>query len=287
MKKAILLSILLSLLTLTVQGKKVFRCEKFSLEYPSDFVTIPISNAPHMHLKIGNDKCWFTASYWNKEYAPGTSIWDDELYESCLNMPVNGDLLDVEKITITTKQGKRRAIRMKSVLKKSSYKTYSVNYMMINKGYLFVFCFFSDYDDIFLSSELSCQEKFFKGLSFSNFSTRISKTDSFYDYLLKAVKVLNAQCPFKADEITTFKSVVLSGKTVCIKMVIDDGYIDYVDFGILKDKQCRNFSNVLQKEFFMYLKTNGYSMSYLVYDQEDSLYKVIRVSPQDVLNYYE
>lgn len=266
------------------QAMKHFRGDLFSLDYPSDFSVIPISKAPHMCLKIGNNTCIFTASCWNKGYDANTSIWDDEIYESCKSIPVNGDLLGVDKVIIATKQGKRRSIRIMSVIKGSLSSTCSVSYMMIHNGYLFVFCFFSEQDDLFISSGLNHQERFLKGLAFKNAK---EKNEDFYSYLLKTIKGLNAQCPFKSDEITTYKNIILSGKTVCIKMEISDDYIESIDYSVLKSNLCANFSRALKKEFIMYLETHKYSMSYFIYDEEESLYKLMTISPQDILDYYD
>lgn len=287
--KRFLLTILFALVSLTVcfasQPMKHFKCAQFTFDYPATFKPIPISNAPHMRMKIASSKYIFTASCWNKNLDSNVSIWDDTVFENIAGLPINGELLGVEKITIETKYGRKRAVRQKSIVKDGSHSYCSITYFMINDGYLFIFCFFTDSSNAFFASSLQYQERFFKGLSFKKSTTSVSSDDEFYSYLLKTVKELNAQCPIRSDEVTTFRSVVLSGKTVCIKTTIAGRIKDYLDFDILKEKFCQNFCKALQKEFVEYLNRNNYSLSYFIFDEEENLVKVLTISPQDVLAY--
>lgn len=286
MKKSLLFFICLVLtinITMAQQTTKRFNCELFSFRYPSTFKTERIYNAPHMYLKISSPKYLVTLSGWNKMYGPDVSIWDDELYESSLNIPVNGELVSVDKIVVETQQGKRRAIRIQSKINGEYSTTYSVSYLMINSGYLFLGGFFSG-QNIFKASELIYQQRILRGLSFKQL---ISRNDEFKDYVMETVKGLNAQCPIKTDEITTLKNIFLSGKTVCIKMMVPSEYIELIDFSIFKSTLCENFSQTLEKSFVLLLKQEGYSVSYFIFDEADKLYQVLTISPQEILDNYE
>ncbi len=267
------------------QRMQIYKGERFTLSYPSDYATVPIQNAPHMCLKLGNERYLFTASYWDKGYRDGTSIWDDEIYEACKSLPVNGALLSVDKVMVTTNQGNRRSIRVMSRIDGEYTTTYTVNYFMINDSYLYIFGFLSD-RSIFLSKDLNYQKNFLKGLSF-NKNEGVSLSDDFYSYLLETVKTLNAQCPVKTDEITTIRSCVLSGKTVCIKLEVPNDVIDSVDYSLLKSIYCKNFSKAVPKYFFVYLNKYGYSLSYLIFDDLSELHKVMNILPSDVMAYYQ
>jgi hypothetical protein len=146
------------------QSMKQYSGKNFSLSYPSSYTPAPINNAPHMCLKLKNDNYIFTASYWDKGYSEGTSIWDDEIYEACKSLPVNGNLLAVDKITVPTKQDNRRSIRVISTIKENYSTICSVSYLMIQDSFLYIFAFFSD-NEIFLSKDLDYQKRFLKGLT--------------------------------------------------------------------------------------------------------------------------
>ena len=269
------------------QSMKHFKCDLFSFDYPSYYKTEPITNAPHMRMNVSCPKYMFTGSYWDKEFEPNTSIWDNDIFEGFASASINGKIIGVEKITLNTKSGKRRAIRLKSILTQGSIPMNAITYYMIKDVYLFVFCFFSYDSDIFSPSCLSYQENFFKGLSFTISNTQTAGDNEFYSYLLEAVKKLNAQCPYKTDEITTYRNIVLSGKTVCAKVTIADEAKDIIDFDLLKTEFCQNFMKAVPKNFFESLNEKGFSISYLIYDEEESLIKVLTISPKDVLKYYD
>lgn len=266
------------------QRMHVYNDRHFSLTYPSDYIPVAIKNAPHMHLKLQNNNYQFTASYWDKGYGEGTSIWDDEMYESCKSLPVHGDLLAVDKVIVSTMDGSRRSIRVMSTLKGNSNTIYSVSYLMIQGSYLYIYAFFSD-KDIFLSNDIEYQKKILKGLSFQH--NEMFSSDEFHDYLLGSVKSLNAQCPIKADDLTTIRSIVLSGRTICIRLEAPNGILNSIDYSILESNYCENFSKALPKKFFIYLKQYGYLLSYLIYDENNELHKILSISPEDIIGYYE
>lgn len=256
---------------------------RFSLSYPSDYRPVDIQNAPHMCLKLENNSYQFTASYWNKGYDESVSIWDDEMYEACNSLPIDGELLAVDKVKVSTKNGKMRSVRVMSTLNAEYSTINSVSYLMIQDGYLFLFAFYSD-KTIFEPADLEYQEKFLKGLFFQHYGE--DAFDDSYDYLMESVKSLNAQCPFYADEVTTIRSVVLSGKTVCIRLEASNEILESIDYSILESTFCENFSKTLPEKFFVYLEEYGYSLKYLIYDETNKLHKVLNISPMDVMEYY-
>lgn len=115
----------------------------------------------------------------------------------------------------------------------------------------------------------------------------VKSSDGFYDYLLESVKSLNAQCPFKTDEVTTIRNIALSGKTVCVRLEAPYEILNSIDYSILESISCENFSKALPKKFFVYLKQYGYSLSYLIYDETNKLHKVLNIAPGDVVEYYK
>jgi len=97
---------------------------------------------------------------------------------------------------------------------------------------------------------------------------------------------LNSQCPMQIDQCTTHMNVVLAGKTLMIKTMIDDSCENLVDYDEFKKKMCENFSVALEKPFVQYLDRNGYTMTYMIYNEYDRFKKKITISGREILNYY-
>lgn len=115
------------------------------------------------------------------------------------------------------------------------------------------------------------------------------ETEEFDKKLMATCKTLNAQCPINVDECTTHLSILLSGKTIMVKTFIDLeceelGYVDYDEF---KNKMCQNYRMALEKPFVEFMKRNGYSMVYLIVDENENVRKTINISAQDILNNYK
>lgn len=266
------------------QKNKQFKCDIFTFAYPSNYSQIPIQNASHMRLKIQNQKYVFAISYWDKGYKIDTNVWDDKFYESCKNLPLNGKIIGIEKVMVPTQQGRRRTIKIMSIIKETHLTVKSVTYIMIHNSYLFVFTFISE-GNTFKPSEIVYEDNFFKGLSFSVSNNINNNTNAnSHNYLLNTIKDLNAQCPFKADDITTYKNIILSGNLICVKLAIPKQILGDIDFSAFKTKMCINFRKAVPKEFLVQLQNDGYAFSYLIYDEEDILYKIINITPQDILS---
>lgn len=62
------------------------------------------------------------------------------------------------------------------------------------------------------------------------------------------------------------------------------GYVDYDEF---KNKMCQNYRMALEKPFVEFMKRNGYSMVYLIVDENENVRKTINISAQDILNNYK
>ena len=290
MKKMLLLlgTTLFSFLMTYGQASKTFDCGLFSFDYPTSFKPASIQNAPHMVLKLESDSYVFTASYWDKGFDDNVSIWDDEIYELYKQIPINdGTLVSITKETIQIKGGvMRRCLKLKTNTYRyaQGYDIYMkiTTYLMINNGYLFVFTFTSQ-GKYTKDSKTVYPDKMMKGLKFKTSQNKVSNFDN---YLLSVVKTLNSQCPIQVDECTTHLSVLLSGKTVMIKTIIDDSCESLVDYDEFKSKMCENFSVALEKPFVQYLDKNGYSMMYMIYNEYDRLKKKVTISGHDILNYY-
>lgn len=270
------------------QTSKTFDCGLFFFDYPSNFKPIPIQNAPHMVLKLESDSYIFTASYWDKGFDDNVSIWDDEIFDLYKQNPIGeGTLVGITRETIQTKGGAmRRCLKLKTNIYRYA-QGFDINmkittYLMIYNGYLFVFTFTSQ-GKYTKDSKTVYPDKIMKGLRFKSLKGNLS---NFNDYLLSVVKTLNSQCPMQVDECTTHMSVLLSGKTVMIKTIIDDSCEFLVDYDEFKSKMCENFSVALEKSFVQYLDRNGYTMMYMIYNEYDRLKKKVTISGHDILNYY-
>jgi hypothetical protein len=120
----------------------------------------------------------------------------------------------------------------------------------------------------------------------SNADVMLEKEDSIHKIIMDRVKQINTQCPIKADEATTYLQTLMSGKTLIIKAQIKDEYLDKIDYGKFKRKMCKNYSKLLDKQFVEFIKTEGYSVQYLFFDEHDIAITKIKISGEDILKYY-
>ena len=270
------------------QENKIFDCGLFSFEYPSTYKTSPIQNAPHMVLKLESDKYFFSASYWDKGLSEDMSIWDDEIFNLYKENAIgNGDLIDITRETIQTKSGPRRCLKLKTNIykRKQGVDIYIkvLSYLMLHKGYLFTFAFTSQ-GKYTQNTQTTYPDKIMKGLKFKTTDTI---NEDFDGYLIEIVKKLNEQCPMQIDDCTTHLHVLLSGKTVIMKTLVEDFCDDLVNYDEFKKKMCQNLSVALEKPFVQYLDSNGYSVIYMIYNENDRLKKKISITGRDILNYYQ
>ena len=154
---------------------------------------------------------------------------------------------------------------------------------MIQDGYLFTFAFVSE-GKYTKDSSTAYPDKIMKGLRLKK-SIQANTTD-FESYLIEVVKKLNAQCPMKVDRCTTHQQVLLSGKTIMIKTLIEDSCNSMVDYDEFKKKMCENFSLSLDKAFVKYLDKNGYSLVYMIYNENDRLKKKVTITCHNILGCY-
>lgn len=284
MKRILLLFPLLFAISGVAQTKRSFVCEQFSLSYPSSYKEVAINNAPHMKLKLQDNQRLFTASCWFKDYPSNVSIWDKEIYDTYLNMPLqNGNLVSVERSSVKIKDGVQRCLRIKTNLYVKGWQGHSVTFLMLNKGYLYTFCFYSDgrYNE---SSSTYYEENFLNGLSLIN-KKELETDQTFYNILLETIKGLNAQCPFQSDDCTIYRNILLTGKTISIKITIDDSCIDYIsdnDYDNFKNTLTNNFAKALTPLFINYLDEQKYRFVYIFYDEEDNLLKIETIDAKDM-----
>ena len=113
-----------------------------------------------------------------------------------------------------------------------------------------------------------------------------SESDQVREWFEQNAKQMNAQCPIRADEITTFKQVLLSGKTMMIKTQILNEYIDEIDFDEFKRLKCENYSKLLDKKFVEFIKNSGYIIQYVVFDEKGRAITKVDILGEDILEYY-
>lgn len=269
------------------QSDKIFDCGLFSFEYPNEFKNVPIQNAPHMVLKLESDTYFVSASFWDYGLDSSVSIWDDELVEHYSQIPIeNGELVGISKELIQTKSGKQRCLKLKSNVKNTINENYSfkmAQYLMINKGFLFIFTFLSE-GKYTKASPTSYPDKILGGLQFKN--NEIGSTQ-FQERMASTAKTLNDQCPIRTDDCTIFKNVILSGKSLMINTLVEDACDDLVDYDEFKENMASNMSGALDKEFVKYIDKEGYSIVYMIYNERDKLKKIIRISGSDILRNYK
>lgn len=284
MKKLLLLLFLSFTISSFSQTKKNYVCERFSLSYPSSYKMVAINNAPHMKLKIQDNQRMFTASYWYKGFPSDVSIWDDEIYDGYRSMPIqNGSLVSIDRSSIKIKNGIRRCLRIKSNLYGAGWQGKSVAFLMLKDGYLYIFCFYSD-GKYNAKSPTKYEENFLANLTLFNDEV-IKNDESFYNTVLDRVKVLNAQCPFRSDECTTYRQILLSGKTIIIKVTLDDNCLSSITdevFDHFKDTMSNNLAKALEPWFIQYLNQQRYKITYTFYDEGDNLLKIISINANDM-----
>lgn len=116
--------------------------------------------------------------------------------------------------------------------------------------------------------------------------SELEKQSKIRERLISNAKMMNKQCPVQVDECTIFKQVVVSGNIMFVKTTIKDGYVDFVDFDMFKEKMSRNYSKLLEKDFVKFIKKYGFSIKYVVYDEDDKLITTIDITGADILKYY-
>lgn len=271
------------------QKMKSFNCDIFSFSYPSSFENLPTSKSSTAFQIIGEGAV-FLASYWDYDIDDNVSIWDDSIREYAELFETNDyTLVETEKATVLTKSGKRRCLKLKYNVNLYSdgkrIKTKAIIYMMIHQGYFFVFQYLSDGSKPFPTA---AADHFMGGLLFKNIKkdsdNKTLNEKNFDSYLSASIKKLNDQLPIEIDECTTHLKVFLIGNTITFKTLVPSDCLNLVDFDLFKETMIENFHVALPKAFFEFLDKKGYSLSYLIYDENDRLRKIIRISNKEILN---
>ena len=269
------------------QGNKTFEDELFTFNYPATFKPDQIKNSPGMKLKLISESYGLSVSYVDTGWDESVSVWDDRISERLYNnYSGNHQIVSTSKETIKIKGGERRCLKLMTNSQKFkqgvTYNLRHLSYMMLYKGKLFIVGFISN-GKYTKTSSTAYPEKILKGFQFNG---REKQEVDFDKYLLNLTKQLNSQCPMRIDQCTTHMNVVLAGKTLMIKTMIDDSCENLVDYDEFKKKMCENFSVALEKPFVQYLDRNGYTMTYMIYNEYDRLKKKITISGREILNYY-
>lgn len=108
--------------------------------------------------------------------------------------------------------------------------------------------------------------------------------DAFHESFIENAKTMNKQCPVQVDEITTIAEAIASGKTLMIKTIIKDDFIEQVDFNEFKKKMTQNFASSLEEDFIKYMDDKGYSVKYMIYDEQDNLKTSIEIMGKNMLD---
>lgn len=108
--------------------------------------------------------------------------------------------------------------------------------------------------------------------------------ETFHDQFVAMAESMNEQCPIKVDEITTYKNVSFSEKSIVIKTIIANGYLDKIDFDVFKLRMTENFSRSLDRQFVKLLAENDYSIKYLVSEEHDKISALVEITGKDILH---
>lgn len=280
----LLLVVVFQSMVINAQSNKTFDSDLFSIEYPASFKSSPIQNAPHMLLKLESNDYYFSISCWNSGIDENKSIWDYDLNN--VKKALLGDVVSITKETIQIKSGPHRCLKVMENLHNNQQgidvNVKVLSYFMFHKGCLFSFVFKSEgkYNK---GSITTYPENILKGLRLKENG---GKGINYENSIIESIKTINKQFPMQVDDCTTYMQMILSGKTIILKAVVEDdcdGLIDYEDF---KKKASENFAVALEKPFVEYLDKKGYSIVYMIFNANDRLKKKIQITGRDVLDYY-
>lgn len=281
---ALLLALLSPYMVINAQSNKTFDCDMFSFEYPPTFKPYPISNAPHMLLKLESHDYILSASYRDAGIHGNKSIWDYDF--SNLYKAQKSDVVSITKETLELKSGTQRCVKIMTNVHNRQNGTVidikMLSYHIIHNGCLLTFAFASNgkYNK---ESITTYPEKILRGLKLKYKEAKVVNHEQ---QLLESIKKMNSQFPMQVDDCTTYLQIVLSGKTIMLKTLIEDECDDLIDFDEFKRKVCENYSVALEKPFVEYLDENGYSLLYMIFNSNDRLKKKIQITGKDILKYY-
>lgn len=130
--KKFLFVIITVLVSTIASAQKNFDCGLFNFQYDNTFSTSKIENAPHMLLKLSNDRCFLSFSCWDYQIDESMSIWDDyftEIYKT----QSGGNYVSLRKELVKTRSGNLRCLK---ILYNLDGDIKTCNYAFINKGFL-------------------------------------------------------------------------------------------------------------------------------------------------------
>lgn len=282
--------LIISLLTSSCahsQSNQTFECNYFTFEYPSIFKPTAIKDSSSMVLRLASDSCYISASIKDKGVDGSIGVWDDFFVDHLYNYYAEkGEVVSIKKESVQIKDETCRCVKimvnMQSQTIRGNTDVRLLLYVFLRNGIVFDVAF-SSYGKYTKSSLTTYPEEIMKGFKFKDTEIIDCKID---EYMIEVIKKMNAQCPLHVDQCTTHLMIFLSGKTIIIKSLVEDVCDDKVNYDDFKRRMCENFSNLVDKQFIYYLYEKGYSLNYLIYNENDHLKKKILISPQDILNSY-
>lgn len=135
--------------SMKAQSTRTYYCDLFEFTYPLSYKVTPITNAPHMVLKLEDEKHLFSASYWDYNLDDDFNIWDDECVKNYQhsNDP-NSTVVSVTKDYISTKKGYVKCLRILANATKNIngtvYHWKTITFIFTKREYLFVFSMMSE-----------------------------------------------------------------------------------------------------------------------------------------------
>ena len=144
--------------------------------------------------------------------------------------------------------------------------------------------FYSD-DEIFLKDQKQSTYSSSKKTAQSAVESNADEFDlnSFFIYVAKQ---FNEQLPIQPDECTTHKMCYASGKTMIIKTIIPDECDEYVDYDEFKNKMSHNYSVTLDRNMVSLLASEGYSIVYIIFNENDYCKRKVTIKFADILKQY-
>lgn len=284
--------LLVNIITGNAQSMKKADNGLFSFTYPARFKNAPIINAPHALFKIEDKEYQIIASAWDKGYEPGTDICSDYFYNIVGNMPIpNGKVLCVNRKLLQTEGGKVKCLRAVSELNQrlstsgEIYRTTMISYLFIKDKYLCTFTFLPLSN--FHSKDTLVCDKLMTGLEVKSSNYQMETEDEFENGIIEQINIINKQLPIKVDECTTYTNLLLVGKTIIVKGVINNSCEGLIDFELFKERMILNYTRMLPLSFFKHIEKYGYTMCYQIYNENQLLLRLIEISPREIIGQYD
>lgn len=266
--------------------KRIYENDLVKFEYPNSFKSTPIKSSTNMILRLSSDECYISVSIKEKGLDSNIDIWDDRITDLLYQeYSEKGTIADITKEDLQLKGEKRHCLKVLINMPRRNQSSKAARvliYAMLHKGNLFTFGF-SSWGSYTKSSNTAYPDNIMKGVIFKD--TYKSELD-IEKHMIDIIKKMNAQCPIHVDQCTTHLLILLSGKTIMIKSLVEDACDEKVDYIQYKQKMCDNLSVLVDKPFIQYLDRNGYSLLYMIHNEHDKLKKKVAITPRDILKCY-